>query len=137
MKIENLNKLLSDLMVLYQKQRNYHWNMQGHGFMVIHEFLEKEYDAFADHIDELAEIIRMKNSFPVSTFKEFLDHTQLKEGDLKLSKDEMLKDIKSDYETILAYIKSQESDDNNIDDFFVAMTKHLEKSIWLMNSEVI
>lgn len=136
MEIKNLNILLSDLMVLYQKQRNYHWNMLGSGFLAFHTFLEKEYDAFADHIDELAEIIRMKNSFPVSTFKEFLEHTQLKEGDLKLSKDGMMKDIISDYETILNFIKSQETDDNNIDDFFVTMIKHLEKSIWLMKSEV-
>lgn len=137
MKIENLNKLLSDLMVLYQKQRNYHWNMKGHNFMGLHVFLEKEYDAFAEHIDELAEVIRMKNEFPVSTFKEFLEHTQLKEGNFKLSRDEMMKDIISDYETVLNFVKSQETEDKNVDDLFVALTKHLEKSLWLMKSELM
>lgn len=136
MEIKNMNKLLADLMVLYQKQRNYHWNMVGSGFLAKHEFLEKEYDAFAEYIDEVAEIIRMKNEFPISTFKEFLEYTQLKEGDSTFSKKEMVQDIISDYETILKFIKSQETDDNNIDDILVTLTKHLEKSIWLLKSEV-
>jgi starvation-inducible DNA-binding protein len=137
MEIKNINILLADLAVLYQKLRNYHWNMVGNGFLAKHEFLEKEYDAFANYIDEVAEIIRMKGFFPISTLKEFLEHSQLKEGNSKLSKDEMMKDIISDYETILKYVKSQKTEDKNIDDILVTLNKHFEKSIWLMKSEVV
>lgn len=131
-----LNKLLADLAVLYQKQRNYHWNMSGSGFMALHKFLEAEYDAFAEFIDETAEVIRMQGKTPLSTFKEFLDNASLKEGDSSLGKVDMMNDLISDYESLLRFVKKQESDDKNVDDLFVSLIKHLEKAIWLMKSEM-
>lgn len=131
-----MEKLVADLAVLYQKQRNYHWNMSGTGFIALHEFLEKEYDAFAEFVDEMAEIIRMKGSLPPSTLREYLDLTQFVEGDAKLSKEEMIQDLIKDYSTLLKTIKSKETDDANVEDFYVNLTKHLEKSLWLMKSEV-
>lgn len=132
-----LNKLLSDLAVLYQKQRNYHWNVMGHGFMSLHKFLEDEYDAFAELVDEVAELIRMRGETPVSTYKGFLEHTQFKEGDSSISKEEMIKDLISDYEKLLSLIRSEDTDDRSEDDLYVSLTKHLEKSLWFMKMEVI
>jgi starvation-inducible DNA-binding protein len=130
-----LNKLLCDLSILYQKQRNYHWNVTGKDFIAIHTFLEKEYDAFAEFIDETAELIRMKGETPYATYKEYLDNTQFKEGDSSFSKEDMLKDIISDYETLLKTISSVSTDDRSIDDLYVGLTKHLEKSLWFMKME--
>jgi len=130
-----LNKLLADLAILYQKQRNYHWNITGTGFLSLHKFLESEYDAFAKFIDETAEIIRMQDNTPLSTYKEFLEQTSLKEGNSKNNKVEMINDLIKDYETILRYVKKQETNNKNVDDLFVSLIKHLEKTIWLMKSE--
>jgi len=38
--IERLNKLLADEHLLYTKTRNYHWNVTGIHFTVLHELFE-------------------------------------------------------------------------------------------------
>ena len=42
--LDNLNTFLSDLNVFYRKLQNYHWNIQGRDFFVIHPKLEEYYD---------------------------------------------------------------------------------------------
>ena len=39
--INNLNKMLCDLAVFYRKLQNYHWNIEGKDFFIIHEKLEE------------------------------------------------------------------------------------------------
>ena len=42
--VKDLNCLLSDLNVFYRKLQNYHCNIIGKDFLVIHEKLEEYYD---------------------------------------------------------------------------------------------
>lgn len=42
--IKDLNELLADLNVFYRKLQNYHWNITGKDFFVIHQKLEEYYD---------------------------------------------------------------------------------------------
>ena len=51
--IKNLNCLLSDLNVFYRKVQNYHWNIIGKDFFVIHAKLEEYYDEINEQIDEI------------------------------------------------------------------------------------
>jgi len=53
-----LNELLADMHVLYVKARNYHWNITGDQFFVLHAEFEKLYDGLAEDIDAVAERIR-------------------------------------------------------------------------------
>ena len=39
-----LNKVLADEFILYTKTRNYHWNVEGHNFMEMHQFYESQFD---------------------------------------------------------------------------------------------
>ena len=57
--IDLLSAVLADQHVLYQKTRNFHWNLTGHRFHTLHEFFEKQYTELAEAIDQTAERIRM------------------------------------------------------------------------------
>ncbi|MBN1275791.1 DNA starvation/stationary phase protection protein [Candidatus Woesearchaeota archaeon] len=131
-----MEKLLSDMALLYQKFRNYHWNVTGPGFMQLHKFLEDEYDALAEEVDEVAELVRMKGEKPLSTYKEFLANARLKEGDKDKSKDEMVQELIKDYEQLLGYLKQEFNGDVKTEDLLTGIIARVEKSIWLMRASL-
>src|SRR5690348_10568610 len=67
-----LAAVLADQHVLYQKTRNYHWNLTGHRFHTLHEFFEKQYRELVEAIDETAERIRMIGGTAPGSMAEFL-----------------------------------------------------------------
>jgi len=66
------NKYLADIAVSYIKIHNLHWNVVGPQFKAVHEFLETIYDAYADILDEVAELIKMNGAYPAASLKEYL-----------------------------------------------------------------
>ena len=55
--IKELNEFLCDLEVMTVKTQNFHWNIQGKEFFVLHAKLEEYYDELREQIDEIAELI--------------------------------------------------------------------------------
>ncbi|NOZ95355.1 MAG: DNA starvation/stationary phase protection protein [Acidobacteria bacterium] len=70
--IENLDQLLADATVFYQKLRHYHWNVSGPRFYQYHELFESLYDAWAEAIDEIAERILQLGGVPRHTLADML-----------------------------------------------------------------
>ena len=129
-----MEQQLEDLAVLYQKLRNYHWNITGKAFLALHEFLEKEYDTVAEEVDEVAELIRMKGEAPLSTYKDFLANATIKEGDMSLSPDAMIQDLIKDYEKLISDFKTQFNGDPKTEDLYTGIISHFEKSVWMMKA---
>ena len=77
--IKELNQYLSDLSVFYRKLQNYHWNVKGSDFFVVHEKLEEYYNKINDQIDEVAEHILTLNAQPLGTMKDYLETTTIAE----------------------------------------------------------
>src|SRR5688572_33158880 len=61
-----LNALLANYSVHYQKLRNYHWNVKGTDFFDLHQEFESQYNQSLEHIDEIAERIRIFAQTPLS-----------------------------------------------------------------------
>jgi len=99
--VAKLNKLLADYHVHYQKLRNFHWNVTGGDFFDLHEQFEQRYDKTKEEIDEVAERIRTFGHTPLSTLKEYLQHSSIKEPKSIPDARGMVKEILSDYEVIL------------------------------------
>ena len=57
--VQSLQQLLADFQVHYMNLRGFHWNIQGHGFFVLHSKFEEMYDDMAEKIDQIAERILM------------------------------------------------------------------------------
>jgi len=102
--VETLNALLANYAVLYQKIRNFHWNVTGGDFFDIHEKLEEEYTSAAEHIDSIAERIRILGFKPLSTLSAYLEKSDIQETNDDLTGDKMMEQIVEDYETLLSFM---------------------------------
>lgn len=100
--IKDLNVFLSDLNVFYRKLQNYHWNIKGKDFFIIHSKLEEYYNEISEQIDEIAEHILMLNGQPLGTIQDYLNITCIQEAKNEKIKDlEVFEAIVKDYETLL------------------------------------
>ena len=140
--IKNLNVFLSDLNVFYRKLQNYHWNIYGKDFFVVHEKLEEYYNEINEQIDEIAEHILMLGGIPLGTMQDYLNNTCIVEAKNEKIKDcEIYDNIIKDYETLnKKVIQIKEEADNKkqyatsslMDNYISSYIKHL----WMLNKTV-
>jgi starvation-inducible DNA-binding protein len=137
--LEKLNLLLCNLQIHYQKLRSYHWNVKGPAFFDLHAIFEKEYNAVKVEIDEIAERIRVFNKIPVSTLKEYLAISEIRETTPNLTSKEMVSEIIDDIETLLGFLidavdEAGEMGDIATDDLLSSMIKRKEKTHWMLSA---
>lgn len=111
--LDEMNTFLSDLAVFYRKLQNYHWNIKGNDFFVIHEKLEEYYDEINEQIDEIGESILILEGQPLATLKDYLEKSCIKEAsNEKVGTADVLNNILKDFETLLGKaIKIKEMSD--------------------------
>lgn len=71
--------VLSDTYVLQVKTQNYHWNVVGPYFPVLHTLFEGQYNELFAAVDEIAERIRQLGDESPGTMAEFLRLTVISE----------------------------------------------------------
>jgi starvation-inducible DNA-binding protein len=74
-----LNTLLADSTVFYQKLRHYHWNVQGPRFFELHAKFEEIYEKWAPFVDQIAERIIALDTVPLHTLEAMLGSATLEE----------------------------------------------------------
>lgn len=139
-KISNaLNDLLANYSVHYQKLRNYHWNVKGSDFFDLHEQFEKQYNEALLHIDDIAERIRIFQEVPLSTMKEYLDTSEIKETGTNLESDLMVREILSDYTILLNYMfkvveVAVAQEDSGTEEMVKRFINSIEKHHWMLSA---
>ena len=136
-----LTQVLSDEHVLFQKLRNYHWNVRGMHFRDLHALFADQYELVASRIDEAAERIRQLGYPAPATMTEYLQLTNLSEypGDYP-NASVMIGNILEDHEAIVRYMRRQiESEESgNLDigtvDFLTSMIRDHEKMSWMLRA---
>lgn len=102
-----LNIFLADLAVFYRKLQNYHWNIEGKDFFVIHAKLEEYYDDVNEMIDEVGEYILTIGKQPLSTMKDYLAITKITEAqNQKVKCDEVFNNVIKDFSYLLQEAKN-------------------------------
>lgn len=140
--ITNLNQFLADLAVFYRKLQNYHWNIEGKEFFVIHAKLEEYYDDINEQIDEVAEYILSINGEPLGTLKDYLAITKIQEAEnVKIKSEALLPCVLKDFETLLQEAKQikQESEKQNDAQTSTLMDEYIEdysKKIWMLSQTI-
>ncbi len=137
--VDNLNKLLANYSVHYQKLRNFHWNVKGEDFFDIHEKFEEQYNDAKVAIDDIAERIRVFGQTPYSTMREYLEHSEIKETGTDLASMDMVKEIIKDYEILLEYMFNVidvaiEHGDSGTEDMVKDFVQNTEKNHWMMSA---
>ena len=99
---KELNSFLADLAVFYRKLQNYHWNIIGKEFFVLHAKLEEYYNQINEQIDEIAEHILILGKQPLGTMNDYLEITSIQEAkNEKIEDKQMITKILADFETLL------------------------------------
>lgn len=116
--LNNLNTFLSDLNVFYRKLQNYHWNVKGKDFFVVHPKLEEYYTEVNTQIDEIAEHILALGGQPLGTLNDYLNVTKITEAqNQKVDSTVVYNELIKDYSTLLQDVK-------NIKDAADAVNEH-------------
>ena len=135
-----LNVYIANIGVGYIKLHNLHWNVVGSQFKAVHEYLESLYDAFADVLDETAELLKMAGAQPVASLKGYLAIATIKElGDESVDQKKALQITLADLELLRDQALEIRKAADEHDCFPVAnlMEDHVEnyaKQIWFLRS---
>ena len=135
----SLNELLANYSVHYQKLRNYHWNVKGSDFFDLHVEFENQYTEGLQHIDDIAERIRIFGKAPVSTLKEYLEISEIKETGAQLDSDLMVRELLSDYRILLERMfstveTSTEFGDSGTEEMVKVFINRIEKHHWMLSA---
>src|SRR5690606_25169433 len=134
-----LNELLANYQVHFHKLQNFHWNVKGRDFFELHEQFEKMYKKAFENVDEIAERIRVFGKTPISTMKEYIELSEIKESPTNLSGEFMVRAILSDYEVLISYMietveQAQKNGDAGTVDMVNGFIKQMEKDHWQLTA---
>ena len=137
--VSELNVLLADYHVHYQKLRNFHWNILGKNFFDLHNRFEEMYNDTRVKIDEVAERIVTLKYHPISKLSDYIEVSRIKESSPLLTDEEMVADIINDNKIVLEQLgkiieRATKAKDEGTLDLMGAYIRELEKSTWLLNA---
>lgn len=137
--VKELNQLLAEYNVYYQKLRSFHWNILGKNFFDLHNKFEELYNDAKVKIDETAERILTLRYHPVSRFGQYLSMAKIKETSAMIEDTEMVTEILNDHQHLLLQMKSvikkaEEAGDEGTIDMIGAYIAELEKASWMLDA---
>ncbi|MBL7875611.1 MAG: DNA starvation/stationary phase protection protein [Cyclobacteriaceae bacterium] len=134
-----LNALLANYSVHYQKLRSFHWNVKGSDFFDLHEKFELQYTEALMHIDAIAERIRIFGEAPLSSLKQYLHASEIKETSTELNSDLMVREMLSDYTILIKYMEEVVSicshhTDSGTESMVKGYINKIEKHHWMFSA---
>ena len=135
----NLNNFLADLAVFYRKLQNYHWNIEGKDFFVIHAKLEEYYDDINKMIDEIGEYILTIGKQPLAALKDYLQIAKIQEADNKKVKcEEVFENVIKDFTYLLQQAKTIKENADKIGDYATSTMMDepiadFSKKLWMLH----
>lgn len=102
-----IEKLQASLFVLYNNIKNFHWNVQGSNFLVVHKYTDKLASQTIDFVDEVAEKNLMFGKFANTDFDEIRKNSLVTLETSKFySEREVWSSLSEQISKILDFIKS-------------------------------
>ncbi|MFC6860155.1 Dps family protein [Zunongwangia atlantica] len=137
--VDELNILLADYHLYYQKLRNFHWNVIGKNFFDLHEKFEEMYDDAKLKVDEIAERVLTLRFQPTSNLSEYLKMSNLEESISELTDYDMIEQLIKDHGTILSQMRkvvkaADAAGDEGTIDLIGAYIRELEKTSWMLDA---
>lgn len=137
--VKELNILLADYHLYYQKLRNFHWNVIGKNFFDLHEKFEELYDEAKIKIDEIAERILTLRFQPTSNMSDYLKSSNIKESASDISDSKMIKTLLDDHGILLKQLRkvsetAEKGGDEGTVDLMGAYIRELEKTSWMLDA---
>lgn len=136
---ETLRTLLADTYALLVKTHNYHWNVTGPEFHTLHEMFDEQYHDLFETVDLLAERIRALGAKAPGSFAEFMDLSQIQEGNSSFSAHDMVADLLKSHQMMIDALSSsvkiaEDEEDIGSEDIFINRQKSHEKTRWMLEA---
>lgn len=136
---KELNILLADYHLYYQKLRNFHWNVVGNNFFDLHNKFEEMYDDAKEKIDEIAERILTLRHRPTSNFSEYLQTSNIQESSETTKDTDMVKKLLSDHGILLKQLSTvievaEKAEDEGTIDLIGGYIAYIEKISWMLDA---
>lgn len=140
--VKELNILLADYHLYYQKLRNFHWNIIGQNFFDLHEQFEDMYNDAKLKIDEIAERILTLRFQPESNFTDYLNMSNLAEASSDIEDHEMVSGLLDDHGKIISQMRNvvevaDKNDDEGTIDLVGEYIRELEKTSWMLDAWIM
>ena len=138
--VDQLNDLLANYHIHYQKLRGCHWNVKGGHFFTLHKKFEELYSNAQQTIDELAERILTLGKPPHSTFSDYIQVSTLKEINTVGMKDiDMVLAIMDDFSALIdmereIMTSTATIGDDGTNDLINSFMQFKEKNNWMLRS---
>lgn len=137
--VKQLDILLADYNIYYQKLRNFHWNVVGRNFFDLHDQFEDMYNDAKEKVDEIAERILTLRYQPTSNFSDYLKKSNLEEAPSEMDDKAMVKALLEDHGKLLEQMKkiikaAEAAGDDGTDDLIGAYIGELEKTSWMLDA---
>lgn len=137
--VREMNVLLADYHIYYQKLRNFHWNIIGKSFFDLHVKFEEMYDDAKLKVDEIAERILTLRYQPTSNLTEYLKLSNIKESSSDHTDMEMVETLLSDHGILIKQMRSVvdhagKAGDEGTIDLIGAYIRELEKTSWMLDA---
>lgn len=136
---KELNVLLADYHLYYQKLRNFHWNIVGNHFFNLHNKFEEMYDDSKVKIDEIAERILTLRFQPTSNFSDYIKMSSIKESSENTKDIEMVKILLEDHGKLLKQMRkvietADAAEDEGTIDLIGGYIGYIEKVSWMLDA---
>tara|TARA_R110002049_G_scaffold91538_3_gene228018 strand:+ start:182 stop:664 length:483 start_codon:yes stop_codon:yes gene_type:complete len=134
-----LSRLLADSYTLYLQTHNFHWNVTGPMFQMLHGMFELHYTELALAVDDIAERIRALGIHAPGTYSEFVSLSSIKEVAGVPKALEMVRLLVDGHEAVVRTARSilpvvgKASDEASADLLTQRMQLH-EKTAWMLRS---
>ncbi|SHI99554.1 starvation-inducible DNA-binding protein [Mesonia phycicola] len=140
--VEELNVLLADYHLYYQKLRNFHWNIIGKSFFDLHEKFEEMYNDAVLKIDDIAERVLTLRFQPTSNYSDYLEISNLSESKSEFTDTQMVEILLEDHGKILNQMRkvvkvADDADDEGTIDLIGAYIRELEKTSWMLDAWIM
>ena len=133
--------VLAATYALYFKTHVYPWNVTGPRFHDLHALFETQYNELWMATDVIAERIRALDVVAPRSYGEMTDAATVKSGGEATEANDMLRDLLSGHETVVATIRqaltlaAEHGDEATADVLTPRLTEH-EKSAWMLRSTI-
>ena len=137
--VAELNILLAEYHMYYQKLRNFHWNVQGRNFFDLHAKFEEMYIDARTKIDEIAERILTLRQRPLSNLSDYIRTSTMEESPSNLKDIEMVRELLQSHTILRQQMsevtgKAEKIGDEGTLDLIGAYIRELEKISWMLDA---
>lgn len=140
--VQMLNKTLANISDLYLQIKQMHWNIKGPEFIALHKLLDEVAERVEEHVDIVAERATSLGGIAFGTAEEIVKNSVLRKYPVALySIEEYLEQLTHNFaiagELVRNDIKKCEDlADYATGDVFIALTRELDKDLWLLESNL-